>query len=148
MLALAVLYWMVVRVATPERLAAMSRAALYAASIAGFYGVLQYSGYELFERMPLVERGRVWSSLGNPLYLGALCAMACPIAIYFILETKQQVTGPKRIISVGALLCIVSGLVLSLSRSAWLGTAIAVGIMHHQCAACDHVGGPVWHTVD
>ncbi len=96
----------------------VARVAVLSAGLASLYGLLQYTGYEVFDRMPRVVGGRVWSSLGNPIYFGAIALMALPLAL-----------NRWKFANFIAVLLIISGLVVSLSRSAWLGSAAAVAVL-------------------
>ena len=117
MMAFAALYFFTVQAAdSPSFSRSFRRIILCSAVCVGIYGLLQYAGHEIFQDIPGVKGGRVWSSLGNPLYMGALCMMAIP----FVLDSWSAV-------SLAALALCAAGLTLSLSRSAWLGT-LAGGI--------------------
>ena len=47
---------------------------------------MQYTGYELFDRMPKVAGGRIWSSLGNPVYFGAVVMMGSALAFTLCID--------------------------------------------------------------
>ncbi|OGR90515.1 MAG: hypothetical protein A2992_07520 [Elusimicrobia bacterium RIFCSPLOWO2_01_FULL_59_12] len=118
LLAFAALYWFTVQAASDKVLTGVLRAAFYSGVLVGVYAGLQYFGHEIFQRMPSAAAGRVWSSLGNPLYMGALCMMALPL--------MHGLNG--KVVPMAAPLS-GAGLVLSLSRSAWLGAAAAMGCL-------------------
>jgi O-antigen ligase len=108
---MAVLYFLTVQVVDASIAKTIRRAALFSASCVGLYGILQYSGFEIFTDIPAIQGGRVWSSLGNPVYMGALCMMAIPL----LFEGRMA----RKIVP---LVLVWGGLLLSLSRSAWVGT--------------------------
>jgi len=108
------LYFLTAQVDPATLAGPVCRAALLSAACVAFYAVLQYAGYEIFQEIPGVKGGRAWSSLGNPLYMGAVCAMALPQTL--------NLMGWKRIMGISL---AVAGLVLSLSRSAWVGAFVA-----------------------
>ena len=120
--AFAVVYWMTRQMDTDGLGDPLQRLIVWSGALAGFYGVMQYSGWEIFDAMPKVEGGRVWSSLGNPVYFGALCAMALPVALA---RCVGAATSYKRWENGTAAIFILGGLLLSLSRGAWVGAAAA-----------------------
>lgn len=92
-------------------------AIMISGALVGFYALLQYAGLELFERMPKVEGGRPWSSLGNPLYTGSICMMSA------LLAWRKRGAAARVLFGLN-----LTGLLLSQSRSAWLGFLVAMGI--------------------
>ncbi len=111
---LVMLYFLTVQVADPALTTSVRRAAIFSAACVGLYGILQYGGMEIFSDIPAVQGGRVWSSLGNPLYMGALCMMAIPLLF------EGRFIG-----NIVPLALVMAGVLLSLSRSAWVGTLVA-----------------------
>lgn len=95
---------------------------LSAGAIVAVYGVCQYFGIEFFRRIPLVEKGRVWSTMGNPIYLGGFLVMLIPLAMSRFQESK----GIKRVVVAGLILLLESCLLITLSRSAWVGIFFAI----------------------
>jgi len=63
-----------------------------------------------------------YGTLGNSNVLGAFLAMVCPLAYGELVEAR---TWGARILALNALLVPAAALVLSFSRSAWLGAAVA-----------------------
>jgi len=63
-----------------------------------------------------------YGTLGNSNVLGAFLAMVCPLAYGELVEAR---TWGGRILALNALLVPAAALVLSFSRSAWLGAAVA-----------------------
>ena len=88
--AFAVLYLLAVRSMGSFHLETLRTVILISAALVGLYAILQYTGHELFDRIPLVVGGRVWSSLGNPIYMGALCMMALPLALDVMLQAEPR----------------------------------------------------------
>lgn len=86
-------------------------------AVVGLYAVMQFAGMEVLSAIPKVEGGRPWSSLGNPVYVGAVCSMA------LVLTLDQMARGGP---SWRATLLAAqgAGLLLSQSRGAWLGTLL------------------------
>jgi O-antigen ligase len=115
MTAFAFLFFLTSQIDSEKVMRQVALAALVSGALAGLYGLLQYSGNEIFEWMPRVAGGRVWSSLGNPIYFGAICMMALPLVL-----NLQNLGGAL------AALVLLLGLVISLSRSAWLGSVVAM----------------------
>lgn len=129
---LAVLMALACQVSRPPLLPKIAWAALLSGALVGFYGYLQYSGMEFLEAMPRIVGGRPWSTLGNPVYLGALCMMALPLG----LALWSEKPGVSRFWSGLFLIGGMTGLVLSLSRGAWMGaivgSLITVGALVRQ----------------
>lgn len=63
-----------------------------------------------------------YGTLGNSNVLGAFLAMVCPLAYGELVEAR---TWGARILAMNALLVPAAALLLSFSRSAWLGAAVA-----------------------
>jgi O-antigen ligase len=97
---------------------ALITACLISIVLVGIYAILQYTGHEILERMPVVAGGRVWVTLGNPVYVGALFAMAIPLALY---EGLLQPSAAKRALAWAALVLAMTGILISLTRGAWVG---------------------------
>lgn len=91
-------------------------------AIVAFYGVCQYYGIEFFKRVPLIEKGRVWSTMGNPIYLGGFLVMVIPLAMSRFQESRRM----KRRIMGGLILLLEACLLITLSRSAWVGIFFAL----------------------
>jgi O-antigen ligase len=128
MAAFALLFWFTAQTANEALTRQVRTAAVAAAVGAAFYGFLQFTGSELFDRMPPSAGGRVWSSLGNPLYLGAVCMMAAALAGGWLFQRGQgslwKAVGPALL-----LMAMVGGMALALSRSAWVGALTGAVIL-------------------
>jgi len=94
--------------------------AVVAGGIVAFYGIFQYKGVEIFSRMPKNPGGRIWSTLGNPNYLGAFLIMVFPLGLGTLLLTKSRLC---RLVLTGVLGSFFICLLVTLSRAAWLGFA-------------------------
>ncbi len=94
-----------------------------AGALCGFYGVLQGADLEPFigiGRLP--EGGRIVSSMGSPVYLGACLVLNIPVALHLALDRG----GFPRALGACALLSCGAALLLTLSRGAWLSCAAGV----------------------
>ena len=118
MAAMALAFWVSAQEDYAERLALM---VMLGGAGAGLYGALQAAGMDPIDAMPRVIGGRPWSSLGNPVYLGAVCMMALMITVG---EFGQRRYGRLLLALCGA--AQTAGLMLSLSRSAWAGAAAGI----------------------
>jgi len=92
----------------------------------GAYAWMQYQGLEPFEAMPRVEGGRPWASVGNPIYLGTVCMLALLVTVFEWLERRRW-----HALYGFCVLAQITGLFLSLSRSAWVGmlAGLLVGLL-------------------
>lgn len=83
-------------------------------------------GQALFDTYRLGSLQTAIGSLGNQNVTGAFLAMACPLAY---LELTAASTWAGRVITANALFVVVAALVLTFSRSAWLGGGVAAGVI-------------------
>ena len=67
-----------------------------------------------------------YGTLGQQNVLGAFLAMLCPLAYWELIEAKSW---SKRVIAINLLIVIGVALILTLSRSAWLGIVIAALVL-------------------
>jgi O-antigen ligase len=67
-------------------------------------------------------QGRLQGALDHPNQLGSLCALTAPVAAALLLAARTRL---GKAASVVALLLTFAALALSLSRGAWIGTAVA-----------------------
>ena len=127
MTAFALLFWLSAQGSWPGFEEKILGVLLASGAAAGGYACLQYQGWEIFEKMPLVAGGEPWSSLGNPIYMGAVCMMAFLAGA--ALWIRPATILPKKIgIGLGLLLNLL-GMTLSLSRSAWAGAAVGLLVL-------------------
>ncbi len=127
-LAFATLFWLTAQLSSESLRLRIENAVGLAGIFVSIYALLQFAGYEIFLRMPKTEGGRVWSSLGNPIYLGAVCMMAVVVGASAWFQAKNQTSVFRR----GVLLSIPCvGLLLSLSRGAWVGVMVGLGLIFY-----------------
>jgi O-antigen ligase len=69
---------------------------------------------------------QAYGTLGQQNVLGAFLVMLCPLAYRELVEAR---TWSGRILAINALAVLGAALVLTLSRSAWLGAAVAVIVL-------------------
>jgi O-antigen ligase len=113
-----ILFWVAAQEDISDR---MTLALMISGALVGIYAVCQFEGWELFQAMPRVVGGRPWSSLGNPVYMGAVCMMAVVVTFgEFGRKRYDQIL--LGVLAIGQ----SAGLVLSLSRSAWVGAFVGV----------------------
>jgi O-antigen ligase len=115
LLTFAAIFWAAVQVKEIP-VAAVVR---WAAAVAALYGLFQYRGWEIFASIPSAKGGRVWSSLGNSLFLGSFLMMAIPFFWVALLRAK---TGVARVFETVGLSLLMWTLLLTQSRSAWMGS--------------------------
>ena len=91
---------------------------IWSAALVGGYGVMQKFGFDpIFHFKNLPAGGRAVSTLGSPVDLGAMLALAWPLSLW-------RVDTGRRPASVVAALLIAGGLYACGSRGAWLGAAV------------------------
>lgn len=110
-----------------ERLENFLKLGVVAAWLVAVYGTFQYFGIDF---MPWgstgFNTGRSFSTLGNPVTLGAYLALMLPIALGLMLEAKEPAEKvPFAIATFAIALCLV----VTLSRSAWLAAAIGLAVV-------------------
>jgi putative inorganic carbon (HCO3(-)) transporter len=82
------------------------------------YAIFQYFGIDRFIWTESTNGGRVFSSLGQPNYLGLFINFVWPVVFYLLISEKKKYYK----IFFGFLLCLnFLALIFSFSRSAWLG---------------------------
>ncbi|MDA3792131.1 MAG: hypothetical protein PF545_00525, partial [Elusimicrobia bacterium] len=92
---------------------------ILSAGIVSLYGIFQYIGLD-----PLGWKGnfypRIWSTLGNPNFLGAYIAMVLPVTIVKYFNDRKKITLTIFAISAAALLLTSSrgGLIAAVAGSA------------------------------
>ncbi|MFC1485301.1 O-antigen ligase family protein, partial [bacterium] len=91
----------------------------FAASIASFYGILQFFGIELIWPKALtVFANRCVSTFGNPNFLSSFLVLLIPLSIYKIIYSKDLAC---RILWGVSSLLMLFALGCTLTRSSWLG---------------------------
>jgi len=81
------------------------------------YALIQYSGHD-FVRWAASSNSRVWSTMGNPNFLGSYLIMVMPVCMAVFLTTKK-VLNKLYLFIVFVLLLFV--LVFTKSRASWIG---------------------------
>lgn len=100
--------------------------ALTAGFIASVYGVLQYFGIELVWPNTLNPYGgRSVSTFGNPNFMSSYMAMMLPLCVNWF----ARASGGRRAAYAVCALFMEAALLCSLTRSSWLGAALAVGLL-------------------
>lgn len=90
---------------------------VWSAALVGGYGVLQKLGFDpVFHVQTLPAGGRAVSTLGSPVDLGALLALAWPLSLW-------RVDSDRRPLSAAAAVLIAGGIAASGSRGAVLAAA-------------------------
>jgi len=99
-------------------------AMLIAGSLAGLYGIGQYLG---FEPLPWAShfRPRVFSTLGNPVFLGGDMAALFPLTLARWLYTEQEETKDLLTLLLAVLALTAY---LTWTRSAWLALVVATAV--------------------
>ena len=100
--------------------AARSRVAavLVAAQLGcGLYGAIQYFGFDPFTWTLDYGRGRAFSSLGNPNFLGGQMLLAVPLGA----AAGTLAAGPMRWLGRTAFALCLAAMVFAQTRGAWLG---------------------------
>lgn len=91
------------------------------------YGFFQYSGLDFISwKKSAVYQGRIFSSLGQPNFLGHWLIMVIPLTIYscFYVFKKNLSKFFVLILLLAQILCLI----LTYSRAAWLGFFAEIGI--------------------
>lgn len=99
-------------------------AALWAASAAAAYGLLQKLGLELFAGVRASASGRITGTQGDPVPFGACLLLFIPVAAHFWRDPSR---GRRAAGRAGGTL-IAAALALTLSRGAWLGAAAGLAV--------------------
>ncbi len=129
-LAYAVVYFAVrVLCAAPVHARALLLASLVGSTGAGLYALVQFGGADPVQwtrTHEILGLARVFGSLGNPNFLGALMAMALPLALGLGLRAwGRRQSGRAALLFASALVCALA-LLASFSRGAWLAGVAAL----------------------
>ncbi|MCW5850209.1 MAG: O-antigen ligase family protein [Anaerolineae bacterium] len=121
-------------VGTGERLQRLVDLILLASWPVALYGLVQFVGLDPLSWVGYT--GRILSTLGNPIFLGAYVALIVPLTLYrgltLLADYRVQPTRPTRLglVWVGTLLLAQAlGLVLSQSRGPLLALLIELGLL-------------------
>ncbi len=100
--------------------------ALAAGFIASIYGIFQYFNMEFIWPYTLNPYGgRSVSTFGNPNFLSSFNVVLLPIAVMLY----ARADGAKRAVYATVALALEAALLCSLTRSSWLGAAVALSIL-------------------
>ncbi|HVA66249.1 MAG TPA: tetratricopeptide repeat protein [Elusimicrobiota bacterium] len=100
--------------------------ALAVGFIASVYGIVQYFNMEFIWPYTLNPYGgRSVSTFGNPNFLSSFNVVLLPIAVMLY----AQASGAKRKVYAAVALSLEAALLCSLTRSSWLGSAVALSVL-------------------
>jgi O-antigen ligase len=118
-LSYAALFWLSIQALSgPEEARVLLRVLLASGYVVAAIAMIQsVANYQA--QMLIVP---AYGTLGNSNVLGAFLAMLCPLAYGELIQAR---TWSARILAMNALVVLSTALLLSLSRSAWLGAAAA-----------------------
>lgn len=94
-------------------------------AIIAFYALLQYCGLDPFKGVQdlNVTANRAWSTIGNPVYCGAVLAIVLQVAVHKILNDSEDRAAN---LSLAVVICF--GIFATFSRGAWLAAMVGVGV--------------------
>ena len=96
---------------------------IIASVIVSVYALVQATGITFFVWRGTQPHPRVWSTLGNPNFLGPYLIMVIPIYLIFLI--KAETVNSKLLYSLFTTLSLLA-LVFTYSRAAWLGMAVGL----------------------
>lgn len=109
-----------------ERALELLTVLLLSSTLIGIYGFFEFFGYSLFSAL-IKDPSRIASLFGNPGYLGGFLTLAIPVSVAFILG------GPRfsrlRYLAAANLALTIPLLVLSHTKSAWVGTGVGLAML-------------------
>lgn len=101
-------------------------ALLLSSFLISFYGVFQHFGYDFISwSSQKMDISRSFSTYGNPVFLGAFLSLTLPIILGVFFETEKKLI---HIFSAVTLVIVLSSLVFSFTRAAWIGALLATGL--------------------
>jgi O-antigen ligase len=106
---------------TEHRIRALALAVVVAATIASLYGLAQQVGLDPIWHV--LDRGRIFSTLGQANALAAYLVLALPLAVAVGLASN----GPRRLALLAAAVLIAIAIAFTLSRGGYLGALVAMG---------------------
>jgi len=119
-----ILYFLTVNNFNENRVGILIEALLIGSFPVAIYGICQRLGLEFLDWAGGPSRERIWSTLGNPNFLGAYLIMVIPLGLcllvsaHYYRNSRRLLSKPLLVILVGLL---VTCLVYTLSRGAWVG---------------------------
>lgn len=118
-----IIYFVAVNYVTDKR--KILKTLLIASVIVSVYALVQAAGITFFVWRGTQPYPRVWSTLGNPNFLGPYLIMVIPIYLIFLI--KAESTKKKLLYSLFTLLSVLA-LIFTYSRAAWLGMAVGLSV--------------------
>jgi len=118
------LYFLLIDNFAENRIGTLLKAMLLGSFPVAIYGICQRLGLEFLDWAGGSSSARVWSTLGNSNFLGGYLIMVIPLGLCVIVSThyyrnsRRLLSKPLLVLLIGLL---VSCLVYTLSRGAWLG---------------------------
>jgi len=116
-----IIYFIAVNYVTDKR--KVLKTLLIASVIVSVYALVQAAGITFFVWRGTQPYPRVWSTLGNPNFLGPYLIMIIPIYLIFLI--KAETVKKKFVYSVFTLLSVLA-LIFTYSRAAWLGMVVGL----------------------
>jgi O-antigen ligase len=107
-----------------ERIRALALAVVVAATIASLYGLVQQ--VRLDPIWHVLDRGRIFSTLGQANALAAYLVLALPLAVAVGLASNGRV---RRLALLAAAVLIAIAIAFTLSRGGYLGALVAMGAL-------------------
>jgi len=127
-----IIYFAALNLIKTKRIYALLHTLLASSSIVALIGVLEFYGHNPFMQAFKVIRkgfnykGAIYSTIGNQNFIGSLMCLALLLSmILFILGKNKLHKSFFFIYS----LCLYSGLIVTRTRSAWIGTFLGSGIL-------------------
>jgi len=122
------LYWGVTQTATKKSLREVARFSVIAAVIAACYGLLSYAGIGIVPRIPIATGERIASTLGNAVFFGCFLSLATPVGFSLFLVSMNRgfsrtQSHTRVLLWITMFVILLTALLLTLTRSAWLGLA-------------------------
>jgi O-antigen ligase/Flp pilus assembly protein TadD len=97
------------------------------AAIVAIYAIAQRAGLDVTQWFGAMDPTRAFSTLGNPVYLGAYATLVAPVAAGYALASRE---GSRERFLAGAVAVLgVIAAAVSYSRAAWLGLAIGFVVL-------------------
>jgi len=118
-----IIYFITVNYVTDKR--KILKTLLTASVIVSVYALLQATGITFFVWRGTQPYPRVWSTFGNPNFLGPYLIMIIPMYLIFLMKAK---TINKKLLYSLFILISVLALIFTYSRAAWLGIAVGLTV--------------------
>ena len=115
---------------TPAQVYRLLLAIVWSATLVAAYGVLQYLDADPLgwaEYSSLGGTLRIVSSIGNPIFVGALFVLTVPVTLVLMMTTFGRDRWLATVWGVSTALQVVA-LLLTLSRGPWVGLAVGLGV--------------------